>query len=141
MKGIVYDEPENRCFGCSPTNEAGLKLVFRETGSGVVESTHVAAAHHCGVPDVVHGGIQAAMLDEVMGAAVHSALGEDDRSIVTVDFTLRYRRPTPTGQPLTLRARHLRSEGRKHFVEGEIEDARGEVLTRASACWYTLDEG
>ncbi len=138
MKQIVYDEPDNYCFGCSPRNEAGLKLSFAESAPGVVESRHVAAKHHCGAPDVVHGGIQAALLDEVMGVAIHSGLGGGDRRVVTVDFQLRYRRPALAGQPLTLRARYLRSEGRKHFVEGRIEDADGEVLTRAEACWYSL---
>jgi acyl-coenzyme A thioesterase PaaI-like protein len=46
----------------------------------------------------VHGGIQAALLDETLGFAAHAARGPDgpDFDIVTVEFSLRYRWPAPT---------------------------------------------
>jgi acyl-coenzyme A thioesterase PaaI-like protein len=137
-KKIVYDEPENRCFGCSPHNEHGLRLVFYEKEPGLVEAPLSAAPRHDGAPGVIHGGIQAAALDEVLGAAIHSGLGGRDVEIVTVDFQLRYRRPAPSAAPLTVRARYLRQEGRKYYAEGEIVAEDGEVLTRADACWYRI---
>ena len=48
--------PENRCFGCSPTNPIGLQLSFRTSGEQV-EADFVGRDDHCGVPGVVHGGI------------------------------------------------------------------------------------
>lgn len=138
MKKIVYDEPDNVCFGCSPRNEHGLQLVFYESEPGVVESPITIASRHAGIPGVVHGGIQAAALDEVIGAAIHSGLGGRDVDIVTVDFSLRYRKPAPAETPLKVRARYLRQEGRKYYAEGEIVGEGDEVLTRAEACWYRV---
>ena len=93
-----------------------------------------------GADGVIHGGIQAALLDEVMGVAAHAgaAEGEAEIQIVTADFRLRYRRPAPGGVPLILRARLLRREQRDFVVEGEIVDAEGNSLTRAEARWRQI---
>jgi acyl-coenzyme A thioesterase PaaI-like protein len=135
---IVNDEPDNRCFGCSPHNRNGLRLRFLETEPGAVESTYVAPEHLCGAPGVVHGGIQAALLDEVMGVAAHSGAESEDVVLVTAEFHLRYRRPVPTATSLTIRARLARREGNDFFLEGAIVGADGHDLTRAKARWRQL---
>ena len=140
IKRIVNDQPDNACFGCSPWNANGLRLEFAQHPDGLVESPYTAPAHFCGAEGVIHGGIQAALLDEVMGVAAHAGAAEDEAEIqiVTADFRLRYRRPAPAGAPLTLRARLLRREERDFFVEGEIVDAEGNTLTRAEARWRQI---
>lgn len=137
---IVFDDPENRCFGCSPHNPRGLQMRFRHLGGGEIEARVEAAPDLAGPPGVIHGGIQAAMLDEVLGVAAHQGL-EDGAHVVTADFRLRYRRPAPLEAPLRLRARLTRREGRDLFVEGEILGEEGAVLTRAEARWVRLDGG
>ena len=127
---------EGRCFGCGPDNEQGLRLRFRRVGFGEVEAEYTAPEHQAGAPGVVHGGMQAALLDETLGFAAHAARpAGEDFGIVTVEFTLRYRRPAPTGRPLRLRGRLLRSEGRDLWLAGEIEGSDGAVLTEAEARW------
>jgi uncharacterized protein (TIGR00369 family) len=135
---IVNDEPENRCFGCSPHNERGLRLRFRRTGPGAIEAPYEVAAHFCGAPNIVHGGVQAAMLDEAMGVAVHAASEDEEFNIATVELRLRYRRPVHAGVPLLIRARFLRSEGDDYYVEGEIADAHGAALTRGESRWRRI---
>ncbi len=134
---IVNDWPENYCFGCSPFNERGLKLVFVQTGEQTVECSYTAADHLEGAPGIVHGGIQATLLDEVMGTAVRT-LCPHEQPIVTAEFALRYRRPARVGEPLTLRAAIERAEDPQYHVTGEILDASGELLTRATARWVRL---
>jgi len=129
-------DPSNRCFGCSLTNERGLRMAFvRGEEPGVVECRYEAPPHLCGMAGVVHGGVQAALLDEAMGFAIHAGLGEDDGPIVTADFRLRYRRPVPTEAPIVVRGRMLRREGANVFVAGEILGADGRVCTEAEARW------
>ena len=135
---IVNDGPEERCFGCGQQNPAGLRLRFRVKQGHEVEAEYLAPEHFCGAPGVVHGGIQAALLDEVLGMACHAAAPDEDLDVATVDFRLRYRRPTPAGVRLAVRGRLLRVEGRDYFVEGEIVSPDGEVLTRAEARWRRL---
>lgn len=138
---IVNDGPEDRCFGCGQRNERGLKLVFRVGDDRRVEADYSAPDELCGAPGVVHGGVQAALLDEVMGMAAHAGAAVEGLDLATVDFRLRFRRPTPANAPLKLRGRLLRVEGRDYFVEGEILDARGEILTRAEARWKRIERG
>ena len=71
VEEFTIDDPESGCFGCSPHNEHGMRLRFRRVGPGVVECHHLVAERHAGAPGVVHGGIQAVLLDEVMGVAIH----------------------------------------------------------------------
>lgn len=133
---IVNDWPDNRCFGCSPHNPRGLRLSFVETAPGSVETTYAASEELCGAPGVVHGGIQAALLDEVMGVAARLGAGAGDGEVlVTAEFQLRYRRPVPIETPLTIRGHLVSSEGRDFFLEGVIVDARGDELTRATSRW------
>jgi acyl-coenzyme A thioesterase PaaI-like protein len=137
---IVSDGPEDRCFGCGHQNPSGLRLRFRRLEGGGVETLYSVPADYAGAPGIVHGGIQAAILDEVLGFAVHDASGFDDSvNVVTVDFRLRYRRPVPTGTELHIVGRHVRSDGRDHYVEGDILDAEGQVLTHAEARWRRID--
>jgi len=131
------DGPQDTCFGCGHANPRGLRMSFRRTGARTVECRYEAADHWCGAPGVVHGGVQAALLDEVLGTAGHCGFDEADGPVdlATVDFRLRYLRPCPAGEPLHVLGALLRVEGRDVFVEGEIRNLRGDVLTRAEARW------
>jgi acyl-coenzyme A thioesterase PaaI-like protein len=97
-----------------------------------------------GYPHICHGGIQATILDEVMGNLVgvnkdrvyHKALaaGEDaERSpTVTAELTVKYLRPVPTPSTVCVVVRITRSEGRKVWIDGTIEDGVGTALASAS---------
>jgi acyl-coenzyme A thioesterase PaaI-like protein len=123
------------CYGCGQKNAQGLRMTFAQLPDGTAECVYSAAEHLAGAPGVIHGGVQAALLDEVMGHAIHVGGLDPDLDVVTVDFSLRYRRPAPIAVPLTLRARLVRSAGRDFFVTGEILSPKGEVLTTAEARW------
>ncbi len=143
------DDPDNHCFGCSPHNERGLRMQFVKTGRHAVEARYLVPEHFCGAPQVVHGGIQATMLDEVLGYSCRTAFLDEDASlgeknggdgivIVTAEFSLRYRIPVPTGANLVLRADVERVDGRNVFVKGAILDEGGRELTRGEARWVRL---
>ena len=131
------DEPYDRCYGCGQGNASGLRLRF-DHSEGSAECRYTAAEHFAGAPGVIHGGVQATMLDEAMGHAIHFGDVDPDLDVATVEFSLRYRRPAPVAVPLTIRARLLRSEGRDFFVAGEIVSPEGEVLTTAESRWRRL---
>ena len=109
---IVNDQPWNQCFGCSPYNEKGLQLRFRQNDDGTVECRYEAEEHLVGPPGAMHGGIQAVLLDEVMGTAARLNSTSDTSWAVTAELQLKYRRPVPVGQALRVRARLVRTEGR-----------------------------
>jgi acyl-coenzyme A thioesterase PaaI-like protein len=113
-------------------------MTFEHLADGSAQCLYTAADHLAGAPGVIHGGVQATLLDEAMGHAVHLAGVDPDLDIATVEFSLRYRRPAPVAVPLTIRGRLLRTEGRDFFVAGEIVSLSGEVLTTAESRWRRL---
>jgi acyl-coenzyme A thioesterase PaaI-like protein len=70
---------------------------------------------HEGPPERAHGGIVAAVFDEVMGAVFRVRA---DGSAFTGSLTVRFEAPAPVGQLLEFRAWLASTEGRKHTVEG-----------------------
>ena len=136
---MVWDDADNYCFGCSPHNEQGLQLRCTRTGERSVELRFTAPPHLAGPPGVVHGGIQATLLDEALGMAARvGCVGDGGVRLMTVDFQLRYRRPAPLGESLVIRGELVRSEGRDLHLEGRIESAEGELLTLATARWVRM---
>ena len=136
---MAFEDPANHCFGCSPHNPRGLQLSFTKIDRGVVEARYVAAPELCGMDGVVHGGVQAAILDEAMGFAVHAAFDDrEETNVATIELNLKYRRPTPTGEILQVRARFVRTEERDVWVTGEIRDAEGTLCTEAESRWRRL---
>lgn len=136
---MVFEDPGNHCFGCSPHNPRGLQLAFLKVDRGLVEASYVAAPDLCGMAGVIHGGVQAAILDEAMGFAVHAAFDDrEETNVATIELSLKYRRPAPTGQPLLVRARFVRAEARDVWVTGEIRGADGTLCTEAESRWRRL---
>ena len=125
----------DRCYGCGQGNRNGLRMTFVHLPDGSAESRYTAEDHLAGAPGVIHGGVQATLLDEAMGHAIHFADPDPELDIATVEFALRYRRPAPVALPLTVRGKLLRAEGRDFFVAGEIVSSDGKVLTTAEARW------
>jgi len=75
----------------------------------------------------------------VLGTTAHTVFEEHiPASLVTAEFSLRYRRPVPIEAPIAVIGDLERVEGRNHFVSGWIENAAGEVLTTAEARWVRL---
>jgi acyl-coenzyme A thioesterase PaaI-like protein len=85
--------------------------------------------------NLVHGGVIAAIFDEVLGIGSIAAAGGG----FTGRLTITYRKPTPILQPLELSARLDRQEGRKLFMTGELR-ADG-VLTAEAEGIFILTAG
>lgn len=88
----------------------------------------VLGAAYEGPPGCVHGGIVAAVLDQVLGT-LPACVGLPG---MTAYLSTTYERPTPLGS-ITARARIAEREGWKIRVVGEILDPEGQVTARADA--------
>jgi len=130
---LVFVEPDNRCFGCGPGNPAGLGLQFIETDDGV-EIEHAVPEHLQGAAGIVHGGIQATMLDETMCMTAYAKWGTP---VVTGEITVRYLQPVPTCTPLRVSARIVERRDNSVFIEGVITlQSTGDELTRARGRFF-----
>lgn len=121
------------CFGCSPENPDGLHLRFFRAGDGVCCDSTLGATYQ-GATEIVHGGIQAVLLDEASCAAAFFTRGT---YVVTGQLAIRYRRPCPTGVPLHVRAHVVADEGRYFTIAAEMRrDGDDAVLTRSEGRFY-----
>lgn len=87
-----------------------------------------------GPPGHLHGGVIAALFDEVLGLA--QALSGNPG--MTGRLEISYRSPTPLHVPLRVTGRFDRVEGRKIFTTGEIT-AGGRVCAEAVGLFITVD--
>ncbi len=81
---------------------------------------------YAGPPDSVHGGIIAAVFDEILSMA-NVITG---RAGFTGTLTIRYHRKTPLDTPIELWGINERQDGRKQFSRGEMR-VNGEVTASA----------
>jgi uncharacterized protein (TIGR00369 family) len=124
----------NRCFGCGPANDAGLRLEFFLAHDGSVVCLPVITDAFCGHPGYLHGGIIATLLDEAMSKAVRAK----GRPSMTRKMDVDYLRPVPSGVPIRIEGRIVRSDHRKHFAEARILDTNGKILAQASGLFIEV---
>lgn len=127
------------CFVCGVENDAGLHMHFFETETSPVEVTarYTVPARYQGYPGVVHGGIIAAMLDEVTSRTIFR--GDPPRFVVTARLDVRYRKPVPVETPLRLTGRVVEEKGRVITVAGEIYGPGDTLLAEAQAVIVEVD--
>lgn len=127
------------CFVCGLSNPFGLKLRFYWTAPGEVTAEYTVPVHYQGYPGVVHGGVVAAMLDEVAGRAFMGQI-EAPRFMYTARLEVRYRKNVPVGQPLRLVGRAVRNHNRAATATGSIYDAEGNLLAESEALLVDVPE-
>ena len=115
------------CFGCSPTNPVGLRLRFWRRNDGVYTRYRIPERYH-GAPGVAHGGIVAAILDEL---SCVTALAIRECYVVTGEISVRYSRPCPIDVDLDISARITEQEHPRYLVI-EAEVRQGDVLLARS---------
>ena len=120
----------DHCFGCGEKNPIGLRLRFRSEGRSV-KTEFAATAPYEGYPGYLHGGIMCAILDEAMGWAAYNLSG--GTLAVTAKVHVRFKRPAPVGQPLTVSASITRKTKRRIWTRASISRKDGTVVAEGSA--------
>jgi uncharacterized protein (TIGR00369 family) len=122
------------CFACGLENPIGLKMAFYEDDKGRVVAEFTPGDEHQGYPGAVHGGIVAALLDEVLGRVAIAA----ERWMMTARINIRFRRPIPPGQTLTIIGEEVGWKKRLLEARGEIRLADGQVGAEATGTFIEI---
>lgn len=128
---VHFDE----CFVSGPFNPLGIAIEVRREGDEAVAEVALGAAFEGG-PGRAHGGIVAAVFDDVLGYL----LSLERTPGFTGELTVRYLAPTPIGVPLRFRARVVERDGRKLHTEAEAL-ADGARIATARAVFISVDPG
>ncbi|MFH1633472.1 MAG: PaaI family thioesterase [Chloroflexota bacterium] len=130
----MFKQPNSRqCFVCGLENPVGLKLAFYETAPGEVTVNYIVPDHFQGYPDVVHGGIVASLVDEVLGRVHIGCDPENARFMYTARLSIQYRKPVPVGKPIKIVGHAVKTKRHTATSTAEIYGPDDELLVEAEA--------
>ena len=136
--------PHNRCFGCGPANDKGLRLKSFAEGDACVAEFR-PEPHHEAFPNVLNGGIVGALLDCHSNWCAAWTLARTSGAAtppctVTADFHVTLKRPTPMDTVLKLRARPVEQTADRVVIEATLE-ANGKITSTCRGTFVAVKEG
>jgi len=136
--------PANRCFGCGPANDKGLRIRSFADGDTVVCEWQPHLEHEAW-DGVLNGGIIGALFDcHSNWTATHylmQASGADTPPpTVTAEFAVKLQRPTPSAGPVRIVARVVESTADRATVEATLE-AGGRICATCRGVFVAVPPG
>ena len=122
------------CFGCSPKNSGGLKLKFERSGDTILAPVKIGKVYES-FPGVVHGGIVATILDEVMAQVAYSL---DCLPSMTVGLRIRYLRPMQVDKKYTSEAKVISRVEQTVEVEGRLKSEEDNCVAVAKGTFFIV---
>ncbi len=125
------------CFGCSPYNDIGLHLEFWEQGEELMAKWQPRKMLE-GWSDILHGGIQAALLDELAGWIVLIKL---KTAGVTSEINVKYFKPVNISKgEITVRGSVISVDKRLAKITLSLSDGEGQECAAAEAVYFCFPE-
>ena len=108
---------DNYCFVCGQDNPQGLKIaVTYDAGAMAAETELSLPREYQGWSAVIHGGILATLLDEMMAHAVWHFAGPG----LTLSMEVRFHNPLKPGEAIRVRGVLNTPNGKRRQAAGEI---------------------
>lgn len=132
-----FDPEKNLCFGCGPSNTAGLRLRFEEDDEKLYAIWH-PSSNYQGYINVLHGGIIATLLDEAGAWCIYVKAGT---SGVTSSMTVKYLKPVHISKgPVTIEAVIVRLEEKNAQLFCRLLDGDGNNCAEADLNYFIYPE-
>lgn len=123
------------CYVCGTKQEEGLHVEFFELASKRFLTIYHPHKDHQGYPEVLHGGVAAALLDEGM-ARVYQVFFDDPWGM-TIDLNIRYLKQMPMDQTLYVVSELTNDRSRMYEVKGYITNGI-EIYAKATASYIKV---
>lgn len=124
------------CLVCGVENDFGLGARFLELEDGRLMGIFQPREEHQSYPGRLHGGVSSAILDETIGRAVN--LTDAAAWGVTIELTVKYRKPVPLDRPIRAVATITKDSGRVFEGNGTIVLDDGSVAVEATGRYLKL---
>jgi uncharacterized protein (TIGR00369 family) len=125
------------CFGCCPDNPIGLKMKFVDEGE-YITCRWLPSSHLQGYVNVLHGGIQATLMDEIASWTVYV---KAKTAGVTCSLKVEYLKPVFINRgPVFLKGKLINTDKRKATVNVELLNHENTVCSRAVIEYYIFPE-
>jgi len=135
-KVVAAQNVSRMCMVCGAENPYSLKARFYELEGGELLGIFGPLNTHQSYPGRLHGGISSAVLDETIGRAI--SIADPDAWGVTVELTVRFRKPVPLDGELRAIGRITRDSRKLFEGTGEIVLEDGTVAVEASGKYMKL---
>ncbi|MEW6387346.1 MAG: PaaI family thioesterase [Thermodesulfobacteriota bacterium] len=110
-------EADRYCFVCGPDNPRGLQIKVRYQPEEMAAETELTLPREFqGWVDVIHGGILATLLDEMMAHAVWRFAGPG----LTLSLEVRFHHPLKPEEAIRARGVLTTTNGNRRTAEAEI---------------------
>jgi uncharacterized protein (TIGR00369 family) len=132
------NDPEKyQCIGCSPHNPIGIKLEFWDDGENVIANWS-PRPEFMGWENVLHGGIQATVLDEISAWVVYTKC---KTAGVTAEMQVKYKKSVYTNQgELTIKGKLVEMNKRLAIIHAEILDQNSQLCAEADVKYFIFSE-
>ena len=128
--------PDQECFFCGEKNPIGLKLKFYlDEETEEVFTEYMPSKPFVGLGNILHGGIQAGLFDEIMGWTAHNLTGEMG---VTSELNIKLLKPVYLGRRIKVCCRLSFRNGPKVHLDARIEISDVTVCSMATGTYYLL---
>lgn len=130
--------PGQDCLFCGEANPVGPHLkFFLDEDTGEVSTEYLASEPFQGLGHVLHGGVQAGLLDEIMGWVTHASTGGVG---VTSELRVQFLKPVYVGTRLTVSCRVTSRDGSIVHLAAEIQNSRGTTYAEATGTYLLLPQ-
>jgi len=123
------------CFVCGESNAIGFRLRF-ETNGRIVQTRFRPRPEHIGFKNVMHGGLIATVLDEVMvwGCAVATR-----QFAFCAELTVRFLSPVgPGGELVAIGELAANRKGKVFEAKGALRNNTGKILAEATGKYLPI---
>jgi uncharacterized protein (TIGR00369 family) len=129
---VIGKQPNSKmCLVCGLKNPYGLKTFFYELENDELMAACSPMEEHQSYPNLLHGGITTALLDETIGRAI-LIKSQGEVWGVTLEFTTRYKKPIPLDGELRVIGRITKMGKRVFEGTGELLLPDGEIAAEGN---------
>jgi uncharacterized protein (TIGR00369 family) len=135
---VAGKQPNSKmCLVCGLKNPYGLKTFFYELENDELMAVCSPMEEHQSYPNLLHGGITTAILDETIGRAI-LIKSQGEVWGVTLEFTTRYKKPIPLDGELRVIGRITKMGKRVFEGTGELLLPDGEIAAEGNGKYIKL---
>jgi len=123
------------CFVCGEINPLGLKLRFHTDGR-VVTTRFTPRTEHIGFKGVVHGGLIATVLDEIM---VWACAVQTKRFAFCAELNVRFVNPLSPGEEVLVTSELVENRRNRIFeTKGTVQTVAGRLLAEGAGKYVPI---
>ncbi len=116
------------CFACGKANPIGFHLEIKEEGDCVKANFRMRREYE-GYANIIHGGIIATLLDELIAWACR----KKGYSALTAELKVRLKKAVYVGEEVEITGRILDKKRNILYCVSEMKNGRGELVASAFA--------